>query len=294
MEIDVMADDSEIYASVENGDSSLIASTFNAFDARLKLLEKPKETNFLEKFQKRGSFLALIIGIVLSLVSLFNVFWSQPKEAAFRDMAEFNKSVNAVSNLRQNMIQLNYQSTNDEMKMAMNSMVTPQVLANIQYATALMPEVGKAVGVPQLIVLISEAINVYDWENAEKLVNEAVSRKSIPTLQSEALRYKGRLMFLRGRVNEGRSAFEQALNVIRGEPGWGINGMRAYLVADWAVAEVSLGDCNSSEARVHQFVEFVTQPQIPPPTRAALIATLKSQMRQQNRCAIPEVLNALN
>ncbi|TKJ72405.1 hypothetical protein PspCFBP13508_08735 [Pseudomonas sp. CFBP13508] len=289
-----MADDSGFYVAAEKSDPSLIASTFNAFDARLKLLEKPKDTSLLEKVQKRGSFLTLIIGIVLSLVSLFNVFWSQPKEAAFRDMAEFNKSVNAVSNLRQNLIQVSYQSTNDEMKMALNSMVTPQVLANIQYATSLLPEVGKAAGVPQLIVLISEAINVYDWENAEKLVNEAVSRKSIPTLQSEALRYKGRLMFLRGRINEGRSAFEQALTAIVDEPGWGINGMRAYLVADWAVAEVSLGDCNSAEARAQQFIEFVTQPQIPAPTKAALIATFKSQMRQQNRCAMPEALSGLN
>jgi hypothetical protein len=289
-----MAENSEAHAGVEAADPSLIASTFNAFDARLKLLEAPKETSFLERLQKRGSFFALIIGIALSLVSLFNVFWSQPKDAAFRDMAEFNKAVNAVSNLRQGMIQVSYQSTNDEMKMALNSMVTPQVLANIQYATSLLPEVGGSVGIPQLIVLISEAINVYDWENAEKLVNEAVSRKSLPTMRAEALRYKGRLMFYRGRVIEGRAAYEQALNEIRTESGWGINGMRAYLESEWAVAEVSFGDCTLSEARVQKFIEYVSQPQIPPPTRAGLIATLKTQLGQQSRCATPLALTVLN
>ncbi|OEZ92318.1 hypothetical protein JAB8_09150 [Janthinobacterium sp. HH106] len=39
-------------------------------------------------------------------------------------MEEFNKSVNAVSNLRQNMIQIQYQSNNPQMLMAMNSMVS--------------------------------------------------------------------------------------------------------------------------------------------------------------------------
>jgi len=289
-----MVDNRTTDADVEMADASLIASILNAFDARLKLLEAPKETSLFEKLQRRGSFLALIIGIVLSAVSVFNVFWSQPKEAAFRDMAEFNKSVNAVSNLRQNMIQLSYQSNNDEMKIALNSMVTPQVLANIQYATSLLPEVGDSAGIPQLIVLISEAINVYDWENAEKLVNEAVSRKSLPSLQSEALRYKGRLMFLRGRVDEGRNAYEQALDALGTEPGWGINGMRAYLVSDWAVAEVAFGDCNFSAAHVQQFIGFVTQPQVPTPTKAGLVAALRSQLSQQTRCATPEALIALH
>ncbi|TFY88982.1 hypothetical protein DYL59_13875 [Pseudomonas kairouanensis] len=274
-------------------DPSLIASTFNAFDARLKLLETPKETSLLEKFQKRGSLLALMIGILLSAVSVFNVFWTQPKESALKNMAEFNKTVSAVSNLRQSMLQVNYQSNNEEMKVALNSMVTPQVLINIQYATSLLPEVGDSAGIPQLIVLIAEAMNFYDWDSAERLVNEAVSRKSIPTLQAEALRYKARLMFLRGRAQDGRNAFEQAVLAIRNEPGWGINGMRASLVSDWVVAEALFGDCNLSSARVQQFVEFVTQPQIQTPTKLGLIAALRSQLSQQNRCVMPGELSAL-
>ena len=101
-------------------------------------------------------------------------------------------------------------------------------------------------------------------------------------------------MFLRGRVDEGRNAYEQALDALGTEPGWGINGMRAYLVSDWAVAEVAFGDCNFSAAHVQQFIGFVTQPQVPTPTKAGLVAALRSQLSQQTRCATPEALIALH
>lgn len=85
---------------------SLVASTLNAFDARLKQLERPDDKTRLAGIQKNASFVALVVGILLSLISLFDVFWSKPREALFRDIEEFNKSVNAVANLRQNMIQV--------------------------------------------------------------------------------------------------------------------------------------------------------------------------------------------
>jgi hypothetical protein len=113
-------------------------------------------------------------------------------------------------------------------------------------------------------------------------------------MRAEALRYKGRLMFFRGRFNEGRGAYEQALNELRTVSNWGINGMRAYLESDWAVAEVTFGECSLSEARIQKFIEYVSQPQIPPPTRAGLIATLKTQLGQQSRCATPLALTVLN
>ena len=100
--------------STTSNSESLIASTLNAFDARLKQLEEPEEKTLLSKIQKNASFAALIIGILLSLISLFDIFWNKPQESLFRDTEEFNKSVNAVANLRQNMIQVWYQSNNPQ------------------------------------------------------------------------------------------------------------------------------------------------------------------------------------
>lgn len=281
-----------------SGHESLVASTLNAFDVRLKKLEKPEEKNRLSKIQKNASFLALIVGILLSLISLFDVFWSKPREALFRDIEEFNKSVNAVANLRQGMIQVQFQSNNPQMIFAMNSMVTPQVLANIQYATALLPRLGEHAGIPQLIVLISEAMNIYDWKSADILVDRAVAAKdAVPSLQSEARRYKARLMFSTGKIQEGRKAYEDALNVLRNESAFGINGARAYIVADWAAVEFAMGDCSIGNERIRQFIEFVQHPQIPPPARLGLISTLKSQLDQlqlrDKRCPVPSELQAL-
>jgi hypothetical protein len=278
---------------------SLIASTLNAFDARLKQLEKPEEKTRLARIQKNASFLALVIGILLSLISLFDVFWSKPREALFRDIEEFNKSVNAVVTLRQNMVQVQFQSNNPQMIFAMNSMVTPQVLANIQYATALLPRLGEHAGIPQLIVLISEAMNIYDWKSADILVDRAVAAKdAVPSLKSEALRYKARLMFSRGKIQEGRKAYEDALNVLHNESAFGINGTRASIVGDWTILEFAIGDCSVGNERLRQFLEFVQSPQIIPPVRSGLISTLKSQLDQfqlkDKRCPIPSELQALS
>ncbi|WP_139142944.1 hypothetical protein [Janthinobacterium sp. HH106] len=104
-------------------EKSSIESRVHSMDLRINRLENPEHGRF-EIIQKRTSFLALLIGILLSGISLFDIFWSQPRNELFRDMEEFNKSVNAVSNLRQNMIQIQYQSNNPQMLMAMNSMVS--------------------------------------------------------------------------------------------------------------------------------------------------------------------------
>ncbi len=278
---------------------SIVASALSSYDARLKLLEKPEEQTRLAKIQKNASIVALVVGIFLSFISLFDIFWSKPREALFRDLEEFNKSVNAVSNLRQSMIQVQFQSNNPQMIFAMNSMVSPQVLANIQYATALLPRLGDHAGIPQLIVLISEAMNIYDWKSASILVERAVSAKdAVPSLQSEALRYKARLLFSTGKIQDGRKAYEDSLHVLRNESAYGINGVRAYIVADWLIVEYAIGDCSIGNERMRQFIELVQHSQIQPPSRSGLISTLKGQLEQlhlrDKRCSIPAELNAIS
>jgi hypothetical protein len=283
-------------ASIEN---SLTQIALNSFEARLKLLEHPKSKSSLELVQKNASLLALVVGIILSLISLFDIFWEKPKEELIRNIGEFNKAVNSITSLRQSMIQLHFQSNNSEMKFALNSMVAPQVQANIQYATALLPKLGDHVGIPQLIVLINEAMNIYDWKSADILVERAiVAKNSVPSLQSEAFRYKARLMFSTGKLQEGRRAFEDSLNAIRNESAFGIFGNRAYIVSDWILSEFAFGDCVVGTERIRQFVEYIGHPQVMPLLRSGLVSTLKTNLAQvvggNQRCSIPSELLALN
>lgn len=285
-------------ASASEHDSSF-ATTLSSFDARIKQLEKPNNEAPLVKIQKGASFLALLIGILLSLISIFDIFWIKPRENSLRDLENFNKSVNAVADLRQKLVQLHFQSKDPEMVFAVSSMITPQILAHIHHATGLLPKLENAAIIPQLIVLISEAINIYDWKSAEALVDRAVGTTGTPpSLQSEARRQKARLMFLTGRVVEGRKAYEDALNQLRNEPAFGINGSRAYIVADWAVAEFSLGDCGSGSERIRQFIELIRDPEVLPPVRMGLLMTLKTQLGQlplnDKGCSVPVQLTELN
>lgn len=277
----------------------LIASTLQSLDARLRHLEKPPQKTLSEKIQKNASLLALVIGIFLSLISLFDIFWSKPREALLRDMEEFNRSVNAVTSLRQNLVQVQFQSNNPEMMFALSSMATPQILAHIQYATTLLPRLGDRAGIPQLMVLIYEAMNIYDWKSAGILLDQAMAAKdAVPSMQSEVRRYRGRLMFLTGKVQEGRKAYEDALNTLRNESSFGINGNRAYIVSDWIIAELVMGDCAQGKERIRQFVELVRHPEISQPARRGLVSSLKSQLGQiqsQNppRCPYPVELQTL-
>ena len=56
----------------------LVTVALRSIDIRLRQLEKPEEKSRLVKFQQHASFLALIVGIVLSVISLFDIFWSKP------------------------------------------------------------------------------------------------------------------------------------------------------------------------------------------------------------------------
>lgn len=278
----------------------LIASTLQSLDTRLQHLEKPREKTLSEKIQKNASLLALVIGIFLSLISLFDIFWSKPREALLRDMEEFNRSVNAVTSLRQNLVQVQFQSNNPnpEMMFALSSMATPQILAHIQYATTLLPRLGDRAGIPQLMVLIYEAMNIYDWKSAGILVDQAMATKdAVPSMQSEVRRYRGRLMFLTGKVQDGRQSYEDAINALRNESSFGINGNRAYIVSDWVVAEFAMGDCSVGKERIRQFIEYARHPEISQPARRGLVSSLKSQIGQiqsQNpRCPPPNELLAL-
>jgi hypothetical protein len=291
-----MPDPNQREVGEEKNAKALELAAFESLDARLRRLEEPEKPSRLSRLQKNLSFAALMIGILLSTISVYDTFWSKPRQSLFKDLDDFNKAVNAVANLRQQMIQSAYKDNNPELTLALNGMVQPQILANIQYATALLPRIGEHARVPQLIVLISEAMNIYDWKSAEVLVDRAIaSPDAVPSMQSEARRYKGRLLFLTGRIQDGRRAFEDSLTVIAKEPGFGINGVRAYVVGEWALMELSLGDCSIAQERIRDFVRLIQHPQIAGPLRAALISTVKTQAAQpqEKGCQIPAELSAL-
>jgi hypothetical protein len=226
------------------------------------------------------------------------VFVSKPREALLHNIEEFNKSVNAVASLRQGLVQVQYQfQSNPQMLMDLHSMVTPQVLANVQYATALLPQLGEHVGIPQLIVLINEAMAIYDWRSAEVLVERATTMKnSLPSMQSEAFRYKGRLMFMTAKPQDGRRAFERSLSALGDEMSFGINGARAFVVADWIVAEFVMGDCGLGKEKVKRFIELTSD--VTALVRTGLVSSLKSRLNQlgpkSTRCDVPPELQALS
>lgn len=282
-----------------NVDYELLRTTLSSFDTRLKLLEAPKNPTLTEKIKSNASFLALLIGVLLSFVSLFDIFWNKPREAVLNDIAGFNEAVNNVASLRQELVKIQFEAKDPQLALAINSLILPQVLANIQYATELLPKLGDHAKIPQLIVLISEAMNIYDWNTAEILVARAENRvDAIPSMRSEALRFKGRLKFVTGKPAEGRIAFQAALDSLKGESAFGINAVLAYISSDWIISEYMVGDCSVGQDKTKQFVELVKHPHIQSQARQSLILNLVKQLNESNlsrtNCPIiPELIMLL-
>ncbi len=247
-----------------------------------------------------GSFLALMIGIFLSVVSIFDIFWKKPGESRIQTISEFNKVISSVANLRQGLVQMHVQGADPALLQAATSMVLPQILANLHTAEILMSDIENDVGIPQLIVLTSEAMTVYNWDSAELFIQKAVKIDKAPlSLKSEAKRYRARLFFVTGRFQDARKSYEDAINSIRNIDAFGISGARAFIMADWIIAELSLGDCSIASERSREFIEYVNNPKILKIQRRGMILTLKSQIAElastnQQRCTlVPDLENLL-
>lgn len=253
--------------------------------------QNESEGSLFVVIKKYGSIMALLIGIFLSFISIFDIFWKKPSESRIQTISEFNKVISSIAQLRQSLVHIHVQG-NPALLQASASMVLPQILANLHTAEILLPDIEDDVGIPQLIVLASEAMNIFNWDSAELFIQRAVKIENAPpSLKSEAKRYRGRLFFMTGKYQDARRSYEDALNSIRNLDAYGISGARAFIVADWLIGELSLGDCSIANERSREFIEYVNNQKMLQVQRRGIILTLKAQIADlastnQQRCPL--------
>lgn len=268
-----------------------------SIEKRIKRLEDSKRKSTTEKIKDHASFLALIIGIVLSVLSLGNELWSQPRQQLERDIAEFNKTANEVASLRQSIAAAVQSAKDPQSGQIAAQMVLPQIIANIQYASSLLQRIGDHAGVAQLIVLANEAMNIHDWASARQMIDAATARTDQPPMVlSEAYRYKGRVLFLTSDFAGGAAAFEKALNLIEDDRAMGTDGNRAYITLDWTLFAMMANRCGEADAVGNRAAAFVTRNSIPRTRRTALLSILKSSVDELGTgtsCAIPTSLQII-
>lgn len=271
---------------------SLLLESLNQ---RLLRLEQP-EKSFVKQITENAGAVALFLGLVLTFASLYDVFITKPASNRVEALGKFNQAVNHAVQVRQEMLEMQLQTSNPMLQMTVAAFATPRALNDISTARSLLPDLhDEDIGIPQLIVLISESFTTGDLASAAEFIDRAVEKKdATPYLRSEALRYKGKYLFLKGQAIEGRQAFEASIELL--DDVTGSAAQRAYVLADLISIEFSLGDCTAVAPPIERLVTLLKAPGVSIDIRRQIGATLHNQLQQakSDRCSIPEAAAKLS
>ena len=89
---------------------------------------KPPEKSPFKKLTESASASALFLGLVLTFVSLHDAFISKPAADRISRLSQFNQAVNAAAKARQELATLQMQTADPQLRLAVASIVTPQIL----------------------------------------------------------------------------------------------------------------------------------------------------------------------
>lgn len=273
-------------AHITQDDKNAILTHQKHLESRIAKLEAEGKKSSLKALTDDMGAVALILGLILTLASLYDVFIAKPKADRISAISHFNEAVNSVAKLRQDIVEKQAQQKDMQTRLAISSAITPQILNNLTTARALLPEVEEAdVGISQLMVLTSEALFIGDMDSAKKFVTLSMSKTDgTPYLRSEAKRYAAHYFFLNQQPAEARQAYESAL----GELPQSAAG-RAYILSDWMLFEWSGRDCKVASDLLRRFSEELRKPGVSTEAQAEMAATARQQIMQQGsqRCPIP-------
>jgi hypothetical protein len=275
-----------------NGSADALLLLVGSLRARIEKLEGEGAKTLLKTITTSASTSALILGLVLTFSSLYDVFIAKPEADRISRISQFNQAVNSAAKTRQELVQLQMQTADHKLQFIAARFATPRVLNDISTARAILRDLGdKDVGIPQLIVLISEAFTAGDLESARIFVERAVGKTDAsPYLRSEAKRNEAKYFYVTGQIVRGRLSFESAISIAGDAP-----AQRADLLADFAVMERNAGDCPTTQAVLDRFVAALNAPGVPADARAQLVETASAFLQQwpQEACPLPASLTGL-
>ena len=262
-------------------------------EARIDELEKSSHKTIFKRLTASASASALLLGLILTFVSLYDVFISKPEADRIARLSQFNQAVNSAAKLRQDLIKMSLDSTSPQLQIAMISAIGPQILNDVATARAILRDLkSDDVGIPQLIILISEAFGVGDFEAAKTFVASAVAKADVtPYLHSEAKRYEGRLLYAVANPVEGHKAFRAAMDAVGDVPA--TLPSRAYIFADLIINEYSFGDCTNGSADFQSYSEMSKGLSDQPRQQIGMMLKLALLQMQGRPCPPPETLASI-
>lgn len=252
------------------------------------------QKSYLKKFSENAGAVGLTLGLILSVSSLYDVFVSKPKAERISAISQFNQAVSSAAKIRQDLIQAS-QSGDAATRLAMAAMATPRILNEIATARALLVELNdEDVGVPQLLILITESMTAGDNASAESFIERAAAKKNLtPYMAAEARRYKGKYLFVMGRAAEGRKMYLEASDLLG--DALMTKAAKAFNLADLIGMQYAFGYCGEIERDIEKFAAIVSSQGVGSEIRAQLVGSVSTQLNQYagQKCGRPKNFDVL-
>jgi hypothetical protein len=264
-------------------------------EARLaRLEEEGNHKGLFKKLVGNAGTVALLLGLVLTARSIYDVFVTRPEADRIERLSKFNEVVNSVAKKQQDMMQLVGQAADPKMQLTIASAMTPQVLNDLSTAQAMLRDLDdKDVGIPQLIVLMNAAATEGDWPTVKSFVNRAVSQTDVtPYLRSEAKRFEGKYWFMSGDAERGHQSYQDAVEALGPAPV--AAAARAFDLGDLVATEYTVGACPRAAADFSILVAALRSPFVAEQARMQIAASVIAQVTSAGRrCPTPDDLAAL-
>lgn len=254
---------------------------------RLAALESEERKSFFKTVTTSASTAALLLGLVITLTQVYDVVFLKPEADRIARISQFNQAVGSAAKVRYELAQVQAQVADPGQRLMLASYATPRILNEIATAKAMLAELSEDdVGIPQLIVLISESFTENDLASAKIFVERAVAKRNVTDyLQSEARRYQGKYHLANGNVAEARKSFEAAVAVLGTGPKAAAS--RAYTLSDAAASELAYGECQVGLEKLGAAIQAIHVPDVLPNNRGEMKSTLLGNLMQWSKCAIP-------
>lgn len=248
-----------------------------------KLEQESNNKGVLRRITSSASTSALLLGLVLTFASLYDVFWAKPRADRISRLSQFNATVNSIAKNEQDQLRLISQDPSE--RVAIMSATTPLILNDLSTAKAMLRDLDdKDVEIPQLIVLITAASSEGDTQSIGDFVSRAVAKQDVtPYLHAEAKRYEGKYLFATGFPEKGRQSYREALQSLGTTPSSA--AARAYDLADLIAIEDLYGQCGEITEDIQAFVETLAVPGFSSQVKSDLVSTLLTSVRTgADRC----------
>jgi len=247
-----------------------LAVAIQGLQSRLDHIEFAEKKSIFRRLTENASAAALLIGLALTVAQVRETFFSKPEADRIAQIGAFNQSIGAVAKLRQEMAELNYNTSNPSAQLTVASILTARIVNEVSTARAMLHDIKDAdVGIPQLVTLISEAFNEGDLATVDLLTSRTVNKKDVTAFaHSEAMRYRAKYLFI-NQTEQGRNTMEAAIALLPLG-----SGAQAFDVRDLLESELGFGDCDHIDSAAKRLLAAVATPQIYPEQRNQVLQSI--------------------